>query len=1589
MKNVVLKAALVLCTACSALAATLNVPGTANPWLAGIPDGFSEASGDSTPANSPVVFTGFTAGAGLVFTASGSAGFQAGAESGPEGSDYFVNHAAELGISGINRSPANALIGVFLDGSQPDPNASTPAPYDFSTDDSRNYLQLNPQTNQVFYIGDGVTTNGVPQIVIAPPGATRLFLGIQDGNGWNNNTGAFTVDVNPAPKPAPTLPPLGPFIYSNGTAPTYSTNQWEFTAFDPDTPATLKLRVQSTLTPDILGSWVNLPGNPYMTYTNGDWVLKTSDVPTGDRYFQVVASADGYVESASPAEGPVTVLAPPVLAPPANLPGGLVAQYLFDGDTKDSSGHGHDAALPPDPNAVDSVFAADRFGAANSALDLSNTTLNWEMIPDNSDFQFGTGDFTFAVWLKYGPQAGYSVALIKASSTGSWDGPTLFVDYPSAGGASYRTTSGNLVQSVATGLNDNTWRHFTFLRSGTNLSLYINGVLDSNGLDSPVVDVSDSEPMWLGCNQADRTVQNYDGLMDELRVYNRALSTNEVLALYQLESAPQSLLPPIAIGSFSYSTGGAPVHTGNAWQFIAAYSSSVSGLRLRVQSTLPPTNELSWTDLPKNASMTPTNVPTPGSWVLNTTDVPAGVRFFRVIASAPGYADSVSASKGPENVQGIIEFGDLNVQTALPYQPGTAWTFTIAEPLPPSGLNMRLQYTTTTNMESSWTDLPGGAQMSSTDSINWRLETSAVPLGILFFRVVGFAPTYADQISGVQGPFAILNVLPDLTGFITNPGGAPIRSTNPWHFETTYSGLVSDLQLRVQSSLTPTNEASWSDLPGNPYMTHVDATWSLDTTDIPTGDLFFRVIASAAGYADKALAKPLQVEWNVLPGIAQLGDLGLDTQMPYQTGVLWTFTIVEPAPVPGLSVRIQSNTAPDNNEKSWSDLPNGAQMSSVDSMTWTLQTLSVPVGTVSFRAVASALNYPDRNSNLKGPLTVLMGFEVIDPTPTVAGKGWSFVAVQPVLGPGTTVRVQSTLTPDQEVSWTDLPGGQMSQLYPSDPYSDWNLDTTSVPTGKRFFRAISPVPGQVANDFSDVRGPYSVAPDLLIYGEWPLSSNAPYRFEVHDPLALPDAAARIQTTTTTNIESSWEDLPGAVSMERVSWGWSQVVPGVPLGEQRFFRAIVRSGDPDVTSLAAGPLTIRMRLSVFYSGDSVLFGGPPPQPGQSLRVQSTLTPTVEPSWTDVPGGQLQADGFVSVSVDSVPPGDQSFRIEASASGQSASLQALDAEGSGRVVAPDGIFSPFFSWVAGVINVIRQKLTTGPGSTTTVTDPVHGSVNNQGTLTATESARNAAALAATTAAAIVAQGAGNFVAQGGILISQDGGSVVSNDGGSVVSHDGGSAVGPGGGSSSQTAISSVALESLAPMASPRTSPGLTRIQGDFDQTSSGTLVIGIAGTNFSSAGPQQYDRFQVSGTAKLAGRLAYVLFDPNDPTNNARPFRPPLGAQFDVLLAPNIAVTNLVVRGPIWGDGVTLVASVVPSSGGNQALRLTAANLPPPLAIQLNGAVYQVVYPTNYQGFSIQVSTNLTVGSWINLASGTNRIIIPRSTDKAFYRLMKAN
>src|ERR1051326_4776592 len=185
----VLSITLVLLTV--AARASLNVPGTANPWLAGMSNGSIACGGDSAPSQSPVLFQSFTPGAVLVFSVTGSTD-HGGPPFGlsPDGGS-LQTHSVENGISS-NNLPISSLVGVFLDNSQPN---TTPAPsaYAFASNSS----VLRPGLKQVFFIGDGLTGNGTgtSQQMVAPAGATRLFLGTQDGCTWSDNGGSFTVNI--------------------------------------------------------------------------------------------------------------------------------------------------------------------------------------------------------------------------------------------------------------------------------------------------------------------------------------------------------------------------------------------------------------------------------------------------------------------------------------------------------------------------------------------------------------------------------------------------------------------------------------------------------------------------------------------------------------------------------------------------------------------------------------------------------------------------------------------------------------------------------------------------------------------------------------------------------------------------------------------------------------------------------------------------------------------------------------------------------------------------------------------------------------------------------------------------------------------------------------------------------------------------------------------------------------------------------------------------------------------------------------------------------------------------------------------------
>ncbi|MBX3423652.1 MAG: VCBS repeat-containing protein [Pirellulaceae bacterium] len=178
----------------------LIVPGYANPYLAGMANG-STAYGSTAPQGSPpslaiqpgqvlrIRATGHTLSDGFVGTRS------------PDGIVYNATGTVSNALHGISQYAGpnhGSLLGVFLNDESPS-GQTTPASLDFRSTGNVtggiNYTSIAPELRQLFFIGDGFTSDGIEQTIVVPQGATRLFLANSSTNSWSGNTGSFEVQV--------------------------------------------------------------------------------------------------------------------------------------------------------------------------------------------------------------------------------------------------------------------------------------------------------------------------------------------------------------------------------------------------------------------------------------------------------------------------------------------------------------------------------------------------------------------------------------------------------------------------------------------------------------------------------------------------------------------------------------------------------------------------------------------------------------------------------------------------------------------------------------------------------------------------------------------------------------------------------------------------------------------------------------------------------------------------------------------------------------------------------------------------------------------------------------------------------------------------------------------------------------------------------------------------------------------------------------------------------------------------------------------------------------------------------------------------
>ncbi|MDX9701577.1 MAG: LamG domain-containing protein [Candidatus Auribacterota bacterium] len=155
--------------------------------------------------------------------------------------------------------------------------------------------------------------------------------------------------------------------------------------------------------------------------------------------------------------------------------------------------------------------------------------MDYVRFPDSASFVLGT-TYTYEFWYKADTLSGGFI--FNKWKSGYEDKQVAFDGYGKLFNFSYRWDPLTTVNTV-TAINVGTWYHFAVTYSNNTVKMYIDGVLNVTATRT-ISNIADSNgAVYIGRN-ADRGLGNntLDGVIDEFRFYNRALSAAEVLQSY-------------------------------------------------------------------------------------------------------------------------------------------------------------------------------------------------------------------------------------------------------------------------------------------------------------------------------------------------------------------------------------------------------------------------------------------------------------------------------------------------------------------------------------------------------------------------------------------------------------------------------------------------------------------------------------------------------------------------------------------------------------------------------------------------------------------------------------------------------------------------------------------------------------------------------------------------------------------------------------------------------------------------------------------------------------------------------------------------
>ena len=207
-----------------------------------------------------------------------------------------------------------------------------------------------------------------------------------------------------------------------------------------------------------------------------------------------------------------------------NINSGLIGWWKLDEasgtSAADSSGNAITGTLVNTPSWVS--------GKINNALSFDRTAYEHVTLASNAALDMGSGSFTFAAWIN---PSTYDTAGWRSmfGSVGNDAASFGIVDTPNRHLKLTKVNIADFTVGTQT-ITPNTWQHVAVVmdRARTALTYYLNGVADSVTYSATTFTEQTNR---IGCRR-DSGSDPFDGKIDDVRIYNRALSADDIAALY-------------------------------------------------------------------------------------------------------------------------------------------------------------------------------------------------------------------------------------------------------------------------------------------------------------------------------------------------------------------------------------------------------------------------------------------------------------------------------------------------------------------------------------------------------------------------------------------------------------------------------------------------------------------------------------------------------------------------------------------------------------------------------------------------------------------------------------------------------------------------------------------------------------------------------------------------------------------------------------------------------------------------------------------------------------------------------------------------